>query len=228
MFILLALSLGSACSESTTRRSDSGPEDAAGDAQPDDASDASVSLTDAETSESDSGVSVGDAAADADVEDAQADASPVEAGVDSSVVVDAGGDDMLDAGMDAATQPTDASVHDASVEPDGAVDTCGNGFFEEFERCDPAALNVLPELRCDCEDNDPCTVDRCRAGTSAAACDCECEHVSRHYVFGVGTCNDGNPCTDDVVHCASSGDTHCAQVCNIASCSNTPLASCEP
>ena len=111
MFILLALSLGSACSESTTRRSDSGPEDAAGDAQPDDASDASVSLTDAETSESDSGVSVGDAAADADVEDAQADASPVEAGVDSSVVVDAGGDDMLE-GLGRRTDVAGAVIDD--------------------------------------------------------------------------------------------------------------------
>src|SRR5689334_10105447 len=62
---------------------------------------------------------------------------------------DAGDSATGDAGMDASDGAMDASdgaVDDGSTDahPD-AAQTCGNGFFDEFETCDPNAGNVSPE-----------------------------------------------------------------------------------
>ena len=141
------------------------------------------------------------------------------------------GDDTLDGGGD----PDARWTPDAAPPPDASSDaneaTCRDGRLEEFEVCDPTAGNVTPEQRCDCNDNDPCTLDRCAQGTSADTCDCHCEHVPQYDHYGVGTCNDGNACTNDVIHCGPGfppGDMSCANTCAIASCQNDPIAGCTP
>jgi len=145
------------------------------------------------------------------------------------------GGDLDDAGVGTpdAFWPGDAAWPPDATPLDGDANhsTCKDGVLEELEVCDPTVGNVPPELRCDCNDNDPCTLDRCAQGTSADTCDCRCEHIPQYDTYGVGTCNDGNACTNDVIHCGAGfppGDMSCANTCAIASCQNDAIAGCTP
>lgn len=129
-----------------------------------------------------------------------------------------GTDPMLDAG----------GLPDA--EPDTATPgLCGNGLADEGEICDPSVTEGGPEARCACDDGNACTTDRCKSGTSAEACTCDCEHVARGSGHMIDTCDDGDACTTDVMACAASGDPRtpeaCAAACEIT-CTNTPVTPC--
>lgn len=115
----------------------------------------------------------------------------------------------------------DASLaDDAMANADAARDAsqtlaCGNGFADEFETCDPNASTQTPALRCDCTDATPCTLDRCTSGTSAATCDCVCEHPLDPAWFAA-VCSDTLPCTlDTVAHYDASSPADPA-TCDVA------------
>lgn len=122
--------------------------------------------------------------------------------------------------------------HTPDARPDGPVEeTCGNGLFDELEQCDPNAASTDPRLRCDCDDGNNCTLDRCAAGTSVEDCTCVCENVLLANEYGVGHCNDGDACTNDTVECDSATDPRtpeaCQQTCEI-DCEHDTLPQCIP
>ena len=113
----------------------------------------------------------------------------------------------------------------------GSVVVCGNGFIDEFETCDPAFQTDTLAFKCDCDDGNPCTIDRCREGTSADTCDCVCEHVDQSNVVGIGTCNDSDACTNDVTACADPLDERSSAECEAAcaiTCDHVRLPECIP
>lgn len=101
--------------------------------------------------------------------------------------------------------PIEHDLEDASVAPpkDGDPDEpvppgCGNGQLDPGELCDDTA----PGNECACEgvrsSEDACVMGKIVAG-SPKACNVVCDFVDARDQYGVGHCDDGDPCTQDIL-----------------------------
>jgi len=140
-------------------------------------------------------------------------------GEPTRVAIDGGNDSGIDAGKD------------ASIDSGVGETTCGNSRLDESEQCDPTFALGGNEGACNCDDDNPCTLDSCATGTSASDCTCVCEHVSQTTVYGVGTCDDGLSCTSETTTCSKPGDTRtwqeCMGTCEISCSQTTTWPSCD-
>lgn len=105
---------------------------------------------------------------------------------------------------DAATPPT-------NDDPDEPIPPgCGNGQLDPGELCDDSA----PGHSCACEglrsEDDQCVVGKIIAG-SAERCNVVCDFVDARDEYGIGHCDDKDPCTQDILTGdAGSCDIECA------------------
>lgn len=106
------------------------------------------------------------------------------------------------------------SDEDAAVPPpDSAIDIppgCGNGQLDPGELCDDSA----PGYSCACEGerdgSDSCLIGKVIAG-APETCNVVCDFVDGRGEYGIGHCDDNDPCTQDIlIGDAASCDIECA------------------
>ena len=95
------------------------------------------------------------------------------------------------------TTPNNTTPNNTTPNNTTPMDDCGNGMVDAGEACD----GDCPTSDLDCDDFDACTINRVKAGTSAAMCTAVCESEP------ISTCVDDDGCC--AAGCNANNDNDC-------------------